>query len=185
MTKHPGSHRLTVGTTGFVLLGEDDGAIVSTELAYWSDDCLAVRLALLGPAGQEVARTFAWELLATGLMFRAGDGDITVRPAPGPIGGIEVSLLASSAVRVWLPGTASRSSCGRYGGGSTRMSGVSLRHWTGNSRPSRTERRRACGPLRVSYGAAPSGWTWSIRAHGGSLADSGGDTPWPRPPDAR
>ncbi|MFJ4628271.1 SsgA family sporulation/cell division regulator [Streptomyces sp. NPDC088847] len=104
MTERPDTPRLTIGTTGFVVLGEDDGAIVVTELAYRSDDCLAVRLALLGPDGQEVAWTFAWELLATGLMFRTGDGDVTVRPAPGPIRGIEVSLLASSAVRVWLPG---------------------------------------------------------------------------------
>jgi hypothetical protein len=95
---------LKVGTTGFVVLADDEGAIVAAELVYRPRDCLAVRLALLGPDGLEVTWTFAWELLALGLMVPAGDGDITVRPVPGPIAGIEVALVAASTARLWLPG---------------------------------------------------------------------------------
>ncbi|MFG2376733.1 SsgA family sporulation/cell division regulator [Streptomyces sp. NPDC048504] len=103
MTERSGGVPLTVGTTGFVVLADDEGAVVAAELVYRPDDCLAVRLVLLGPDGMEVTWTFAWELLALGLMFPAGDGDITVRPAPGPLAGVEVALVSPSVARVWLP----------------------------------------------------------------------------------
>lgn len=103
MTERPGNIPLKVGTTGFVVLADDDGAVVAAELVYRPDDCLAVRLVLLGPDDIEVTWTFAWELLALGLLFPAGDGDITVRPAPGPIAGVEVALISPSVARVWLP----------------------------------------------------------------------------------
>ncbi|MFG2373115.1 SsgA family sporulation/cell division regulator [Streptomyces sp. NPDC048504] len=104
MTQRPDDPQLTVGTTGFVVLEEDEGALIPTELVYRPDDCLAARLVLLGPEGLEVGWTFAWDLLARGLMSPAGDGDIAVRPAPGPVDGVEVSLGAHSTARVWLPG---------------------------------------------------------------------------------
>ncbi|WP_406456649.1 SsgA family sporulation/cell division regulator [Streptomyces sp. NBC_01622] len=104
MTQLPDDPQLTVGTTGFVVVADDEGAIIATELVYRPDDCLAARLVLLGPDGIEVRWTFAWDLLARGLMSPAGDGDITVRPARGPIDGIEVSLVSPSTARVWLPG---------------------------------------------------------------------------------
>ena len=103
MTEGSGGVPLRVGTTGFVVLADGEGAIVAAELVYRPDDCLAVRLVLLGPDGMEVTWTFAWELLALGLMFPAGDGDITVRPAPGPLAGVEVILVSPSGARVWLP----------------------------------------------------------------------------------
>ncbi|WP_416955930.1 SsgA family sporulation/cell division regulator [Streptomyces sp. Agncl-13] len=103
MTQRPGSTPLKVGTTGFVVLADDEGAVVAVELVYRPDDCLAVRLVLLGPDDIEVTWAFAWELLALGLVFPAGDGDITVRPAPGPIAGVEVALVSPSVARVWLP----------------------------------------------------------------------------------
>ncbi|MFJ8142755.1 SsgA family sporulation/cell division regulator [Streptomyces sp. NPDC096013] len=103
MTQPPGGLQLKVGATGFVVLADDEGAIIATELLYRPDDCLAARLMMLGPDGLEVCWTFAWELLARGLMSPTGDGDITVRPAPGPIGGIEVTLHAQRTARVWLP----------------------------------------------------------------------------------
>ncbi|WP_405969460.1 SsgA family sporulation/cell division regulator [Streptomyces sp. NBC_00988] len=86
-----------------MVLADDEGTIVAAELVYRPDDCLAVRLVLLGPDGMEATWTFAWELLALGLRFSAGDGDITVRPAPGPIAGVEVALVPPSVARVWLP----------------------------------------------------------------------------------
>lgn len=89
--------------TGFVVLAEDEGAVVAAELVYRPDDCLAVRLVLVGPDGMEVTWTFAWELLALGLMRPAGDGDITVRPVPDPLAGVEVALGSPSVARVWLP----------------------------------------------------------------------------------
>jgi hypothetical protein len=75
--------QLTVGATGFVVLADDEGAVIPMELVYRPDDCLAARLVLLGPDGLEVGWTFAWELLAMGLMSPAGDGAITVRPEDG------------------------------------------------------------------------------------------------------
>jgi hypothetical protein len=104
VTRRPDDPQLTVGTTGFVVLADDEGALIPTELVYRPDDCLAARLVLLGPDGLEVGWTFAWELLARGLVSPAGDGDIAVRPAPGPVDGVEVSLLSRSTARVWLPG---------------------------------------------------------------------------------
>ncbi|MFE9764069.1 SsgA family sporulation/cell division regulator [Streptomyces sp. NPDC005808] len=104
MTERPDWLRLTVGTTGFVVVAEREGAIVATQLVYRADDCLAARLVLLGPDGVEVTWTFAWELLARGMVSPAGDGDITVRPVRGPVEGVEVSLVALSPARVWLPG---------------------------------------------------------------------------------
>lgn len=103
MTQPTDGPQLTVGATGFVVLADDEGAVIPMELVYRPDDCLAARLVLLGPDGLEVGWTFAWELLAMGLMSPAGDGDITVRPARGPIDGVEVSLVAQSTARVWLP----------------------------------------------------------------------------------
>ncbi|MFI6463599.1 SsgA family sporulation/cell division regulator [Streptomyces sp. NPDC050528] len=103
MTERTGGVPLEVGTTGFVALADDEGAIVAAELVYRPDDCLAVWLVLHGPDGVDVTWIFAWELLALGLMFPAGDGDITVRPAPGPVTGVEVALVSPSAARVWLP----------------------------------------------------------------------------------
>ncbi|MBK3564851.1 SsgA family sporulation/cell division regulator [Streptomyces sp. MBT62] len=98
---HLDGPQLKVGTIGFVALADDEGAVISAELVYWRNDCLAARLVLSGPDGVEVGWTFAWDLLARGLMFPAGDGDITVQPAPGPIGGVEVSFVARrSAARV-------------------------------------------------------------------------------------
>lgn len=102
MTERSSGVPLRVGTTGFVVLADDEGAIVAAELVYRAGDCLAVRLVLLGPDGMEVTWIFAWELLALGLMFPAGDGDITVRPSPGPVAGVEV-VLSPSTARVWLP----------------------------------------------------------------------------------
>ncbi|SEE52570.1 Streptomyces sporulation and cell division protein, SsgA [Streptomyces sp. 3213] len=104
MTEPPDDPQLKVGTTGFVVLADDEGAIVPTELVYRPDDCLAARLVLLGPEGLEVGWTFAWELLARGLLSPAGEGDVTVRPARGPIDSVEVSLVAQSTARIWLPG---------------------------------------------------------------------------------
>ncbi|WP_051740488.1 SsgA family sporulation/cell division regulator [Streptomyces xylophagus] len=101
--KRWGGVPLKIGTTGFVVLAADDAAIVGAELVYRPDDCLAVRLVLLGPDGMRVTWIFAWELLALGLMFPVGDGDIAVRPAPGPIAGVEVALVSPSTARVWLP----------------------------------------------------------------------------------
>jgi hypothetical protein len=103
MTESSSAVPLRVGTTGFVVLADDEGAVVAAELVYRPDDCLAVRLVLLGPDGMEVTWIFAWELLALGLMFPAGDGDIAVRPSPGPVEGVEVGLLSPSTARVWLP----------------------------------------------------------------------------------
>ncbi|MFG2785325.1 SsgA family sporulation/cell division regulator [Streptomyces prunicolor] len=103
MRKHSGGNPLRVGMTGFVVLADDEGAVVAAELVYRPDDCLAVRLVLVGPDGMEVTWTFAWELLALGLMYPAGDGDITVRPVPDPLAGIEVALGSPSVARVWLP----------------------------------------------------------------------------------
>jgi hypothetical protein len=103
MTKQPDDVPLKVGTTGFVVLTDDEGAMVAAQLVYQPRDCLAVRLVLRGPDALEVTWTFAWELLALGLMVPAGDGDITVRPVPGPIAGIEVALVALSSARLWLP----------------------------------------------------------------------------------
>ncbi|MFD4561955.1 SsgA family sporulation/cell division regulator [Streptomyces sp. NPDC058469] len=103
MTQPSDGPQLKVGATGFVVLADDEGAVIPMELVYRPDDCLAARLVLLGPDGLEVGWTFAWELLAMGLMSPAGDGDITVRPAAGPIDGVEVSLVARSTTRVWLP----------------------------------------------------------------------------------
>ncbi|WP_019074540.1 SsgA family sporulation/cell division regulator [Streptomyces hokutonensis] len=103
MIQRPHDPQLRVDATGFVVLADDEGAIIPTELVYQPDDCLAVRLVLLGPDGLEVTWTFAWELLAQGLMSPAGEGDITVRPAQGPIDGVEVSLVAPTLARVWLP----------------------------------------------------------------------------------
>ncbi|MFF6992935.1 SsgA family sporulation/cell division regulator [Streptomyces sp. NPDC010273] len=104
MTRRPDDAQLTVGTTGFVVLAEGEGTLVPAELVYRPDDCLAARLVLLGSDGLAVGWTFAWELLARGLMSPVGDGDIAVRPAPSPVDGIEVSLGPRSAARVWLPG---------------------------------------------------------------------------------
>jgi hypothetical protein len=103
VTQRPDGPQLKVGTTGCVVVADDEGAIIATQLVYRPDDCLAARLVLLGPDGMEVTWTFAWELLAVGLMFPAGDGDITVRPSPGPVEGVEVNFLARPVARVWLP----------------------------------------------------------------------------------
>jgi hypothetical protein len=103
VAKRPDGIPLKVGTTGFVVLANDEGALVAAELVYRPQDCLAVRLALHGPDGVTVLWTFAWELLAVGLMLPVGDGDITVRPVPGPIAGVEVALVALSSARLWLP----------------------------------------------------------------------------------
>jgi hypothetical protein len=93
---------LKVDTTAFVVVADDEGAIVAAQLVYRPDDCLAARLVLLGPDGMHVASAFAWELLARGLVTPVGDGDITVGPVPGVVEGIEVSLVARSIARVWL-----------------------------------------------------------------------------------
>ena len=103
MTERSGGFPLKVGTTGSVMLADEEGAVVAAELVYRPDDCLAVRLVLVGPDGMEVTWTFAWELLALGLMHPAGDGDITVRPVPGPLTGVEVALGSPPVARVWLP----------------------------------------------------------------------------------
>lgn len=103
MTEGAGGAPLNVGTTGFVALSDSEGAMVAVRLRYEPRDCVAVRLVLLGPDGMEVVWTFAWELLARGLLGPAGDGDIGVRPSPGPMAGVEVTLVALSPTRVWLP----------------------------------------------------------------------------------
>jgi hypothetical protein len=103
VTQRPDCPLLKVDTTAFVVVADEEEAIVAAQLVYRPDDCLAARLLLLGPDGMRVAWAFAWELLARGLMSPAGDGDITVRPVSGLIEGIEVSLLARSIARVWLP----------------------------------------------------------------------------------
>ncbi|MFJ6087745.1 SsgA family sporulation/cell division regulator [Streptomyces sp. NPDC092369] len=102
MTQRPDCPQLKVDTTACVVVADTEGAIVAAQLVYRPDDCLAARLVLLGPDRMRVAWAFAWELLARGMMSPAGDGDITVRPAPGLIEGIEVSLVARSIARVWL-----------------------------------------------------------------------------------
>lgn len=103
MTESPDVEALRVPTTAFVRLAPDDGAVVAAALVYRPQDCLAVGVELLGPLGTKVVWTFAWELLARGLMVPAGDGDIIVRPAPGPVAGIEVALVAPSVAALWLP----------------------------------------------------------------------------------
>nr|WSY57384.1 hypothetical protein OG999_49520 [Streptomyces sp. NBC_00886] len=54
MTEHSGGVPLKVGTTGFVVLAYDEGAMVAAQLVYRPDNYLAVRPVLLGPGSMEV-----------------------------------------------------------------------------------------------------------------------------------
>jgi hypothetical protein len=94
---------LKVATTGYLSLSEGHGVLVAAELVYRPRDCLAVNMLLCGPDGVEAAWTFAWELLARGLVAPAGEGDVTVRPVRGTVPAVEVLLASSFSASMRFP----------------------------------------------------------------------------------
>jgi hypothetical protein len=102
-TPPPGDdHPVKTVTTGHLHLTGEDGVLVTADLIYRPRDCLAVNMVLRGPDGVEAGWTFAWQLLAHGLLAPAGDGDITVRPALAPDATpvVEVCLTSSFTARM-------------------------------------------------------------------------------------
>jgi hypothetical protein len=92
-----------LNTVGLVdILGESK-ACLPVDLVYDPCDPLAVTMVLNGCVGEEVRWTFAWDLLAAGLVAEAGEGDVRVGPATGGLHGLEVSLAPPHGVHVRLP----------------------------------------------------------------------------------
>lgn len=98
-----GTASVVVGTTAFLELPGDEAALVAADLEYRPGDCWAVRLVLRGPDGGEVCWTFAWELLAAGLLGPGGCGDVRVRPLGGGTGMVEAALRRSAGAILVFP----------------------------------------------------------------------------------
>jgi hypothetical protein len=102
MTQRHGEEPVRVRTAGALQLPGDEAALIVAELVYRPGDPLAANLLLTGPDGAEVGWTFAWELLERGLVVPAGEGDLRVRPVPGPVPAVEIALSTSFAARIRL-----------------------------------------------------------------------------------
>ncbi|WP_143172540.1 SsgA family sporulation/cell division regulator [Actinacidiphila paucisporea] len=96
---------MRTATTGYLMLSEEHLVPVAAELVYRPRDPLAVSMVLCGPDGVEAAWTFAWQILAQGLVAPAGEGDLRVRPVParGTTPAVELRMTSSFTARVLLP----------------------------------------------------------------------------------
>lgn len=102
MGQRPCGEPVRVRTAGALALPGDEVALITAELVYRPGDPLAANLLLTGPDGAEVGWTFAWDLLERGLAGPAGQGDLRVRPADGPIPCVEISLTTSFSACIRL-----------------------------------------------------------------------------------
>jgi hypothetical protein len=100
---HTSDHPMRMTTTGHLYLSEERIALVAADLVYRPRDCLAVNMVLCGPDGVEASWTFAWRLLARGLVAPAGDGDIVVRPVGRVTPSVETVLTSTFTARMRFP----------------------------------------------------------------------------------
>lgn len=97
------SEPVRLSTVGLVDVTGESMAFLPVELVYRATDPLAVTMVLVGPDGEEVRWTFAWDLLTAGLVAPTGEGEVRVSPATEGFHGVEVALAPSFGVRVRLP----------------------------------------------------------------------------------